>query len=176
MAANTCMKVAAALTVLSLAFTCVAVDAVKVTADGQIEYVGRFAGRKTANCDVGALSRIVMHLGSGIAIQQGLLRQDPELDALVDRMMSDLCSTPSTTCVWFTMSANRSLTCCQYSSVPALSSGCSAFVSAFTADHSQDHAKSSAHPAGVIAASVISSSTLSVPKNTLFMLLPVPTS
>ena len=83
------MKVAAALTVLALASTCVAVDAVKVTADGQIECAGRFIGKKRADCDVGSLSRIVMHLGSGIAIQQGLLRQDEELDALVDRMMSD---------------------------------------------------------------------------------------
>ena len=83
------MKVAAVLTVLALASTCVAVDAVKVTADGQIEYAGRFVGGKGADCDVGSLSRIVMHLGSGIAIQQGLLRQDAELDALVDRMMSD---------------------------------------------------------------------------------------
>ena len=37
-----------------------------MTADGQIEYAGRFVGEKGADCDVGSLSRIVMHLGSGI--------------------------------------------------------------------------------------------------------------
>ncbi len=80
---------AVALTILALASTCAAADAVKVTADGQIEYAGRFVGGKGADCDVGSLSRIVMHLGSGIAIRQGLLRQDAELDALVERMRSD---------------------------------------------------------------------------------------